>query len=179
MTTATEVTTSTLEQLRDRLEQQQAEVEAAKSALGAATLDTTDPRKASKRVVDAEAAVTRTEAAIAELERRKAVQAEHAAAVATAEENLRIYNWIAEYATRAEVVLDPAGTLKVAEDELAAHRPTSNLLYRFVTRLDRKLDHEVPFDATGPQRALRQEGLAGEDRAGPSAPDARRRPPGP
>jgi hypothetical protein len=137
----------TLEELRDRLAEQQAEAEAARASLGAATLDTTDPRKASKRIVDAEATVAATEAAIAEAERREQARLERERPVETAQENVRIYDWIAEYMSRAAAVVEAGEQLKAAESQLDAHKPTSNALYRFVRGLDRKLDDEVAFDA--------------------------------
>ena len=71
----------TIEGLRERLAEQEAEAAAAEEALGAATLDSPNPKAASKRLLDAQAAVQATKAALAELERREQAETERQQAI--------------------------------------------------------------------------------------------------
>ncbi|HEU0025303.1 MAG TPA: hypothetical protein VFQ12_11760 [Thermoleophilaceae bacterium] len=96
MSTTTEAT-PTADELRNRLAKQQAEVEAAHAALGAAALDSPNPKTASKRLTDAEAAVQRTKAAVAELERREAERGRHELELTAARDRMRTYVFAADY----------------------------------------------------------------------------------
>ena len=116
MSTTTE--NLTVDELRERLADQEREVEEAKLALGAAALDSPNPKAASKRLVEAEAAVQRTVAAIAELERRQAEVAEQARLEQASQDRLQAYQWMAEFMRRAEALLLRRAELEAAEAQL-------------------------------------------------------------
>ena len=144
MNATTEVSASTLDQLRERLAVEEAEATEAEAALGAATLDSPNPKAASKRLTDAEAAVRRTEAALSELERREERRVQREAELALTAERNRSHAWIAEYLSRAERIIAQQRKLEAEEAGLAEHlKAVPNRLARHLKGLDRRLDAEV------------------------------------
>jgi len=125
---STTTETPTVEQLREQLAEQEHEVEAARLALGAAALDSPNPRAASKRLTEAEAAVQRTVAAIAEVERREAKVAEQARREAASAARLHAYEWMAEFMRRAEALLLRRAEFEAAEAHLKELGPDRKVL---------------------------------------------------
>jgi hypothetical protein len=150
---ATETLTSA--ELEARLVEQQHEVEEAERALGAAALEDQSPKTAAKRLQDARTAVTLTEGALNELERREHARVEAEAARHAAEARRETYTWAARYCRLAEVVICKQRELTEAENALRAHG-VDNKLYRRKTNLDgldahgggdldMDLVHAIPF----------------------------------
>ena len=174
--------TPTLEELRARLADQEAEARAAEGELGAATRVGPNIKTVWKKVIEVQAALQGTRAAISELERRQQAQAEHQAQMDTARSNLAIYEWIAEYISRAEDVADRAAELKTAEAHLAgAQRDVRGAIAFQARARSQARPRSAVRRRHHPPSPKRQEGpLAGHNRRRPRTAHTQRRqqPPG-
>jgi colicin import membrane protein len=101
------------EELRAMIEAQQGELEEAERALGPSVLDSSDSRKVQARIEKARGAIAGYEAALLELDRREAAQAEEERLAAASEQRRLAYEFCAEYFQVVERVL--AAQRKVQE----------------------------------------------------------------
>ena len=157
MTTTT--TDSTREQLEARLVEQRREVEEAERRIGAAELDGSGGRAATKRLADAKDAVRRTGAALEELGRREHAEAERQAEIDAARLRLATYQYIAEYLRRAAPIVGGMDALGEAERHLQALRTDPKVYNRRTNRdrlddqgggdLDPGLVSRIPFARKG------------------------------
>lgn len=116
MTTTTD--TPMIDALRDDIAKFELDIAEAERAIGAAVLDGDSPAAANKRADAARSAIRAAEAAIEELQRRAAIDAEERAGGAASARRERIYRWISRYEGQYAALLEARTAAKVAEDAL-------------------------------------------------------------